>query len=178
MGDLILNSFPVEISPTSLSLPFAEYDDWEASTIGRKRDYREYSAFRYDRTRLPEDDVRPGKRIRLLLLSGPSPVHQDGVYEADLGNFPSLGARLIEQTVSRYLESQGMSVFRTAFTNFALTRIDSPSGNLIQLYSGNLVSGKKALCVTEVRFHDFRSMGGPLGVRRFFGEPASPLHIP
>src|SRR6266566_7381845 len=113
MGDLILNSFPVEISPSTLALPFVEYDDWQTSTAGRKRDYKHYSTYRYDRTRFSDDDVRPGKRIRLLLLSGPPPVGGDGVYEADLGVFPALGAHLIEQTVSRYLESQGMTVFRT-----------------------------------------------------------------
>jgi hypothetical protein len=136
MGQLILNSFPVEISPHTLPLPFAEYDDWQSSTVGRNRDYKEYSTYRYDRTQADETDVRPGKRIRLLLVAGPQPKPGHGVHDVDVGIFPSLGAHLIEQTLSRYLASQGMIVRRTSFESLALSRVEGSASSLIHLYSG------------------------------------------
>jgi hypothetical protein len=136
MGGLILNSFPVEIDPHTLSLPFVDYDDWESSTAGRKRDYKGYSTYRYDRTKADEIDVRPGKRIRLLLLAGPKALPDHLVQDVDVGAFPILGANLIELTLSRYLASQGMTTRKTLFERSALTRIESSVGNLIHLYSG------------------------------------------
>lgn len=152
MSDLILNSFPVEITPHTLALPFAEYDDWPASTEGRNRDYRQYSTYRYDRTRLSDDDVRPGKRIRLLLLSGPSPSISDGVHEIDLGVFPSLGARLVEHTLSRHLASQGMTLRRTPFQNVALTRVENSPGDLIHLYSGISYQARRPFSAEKYAF--------------------------
>ena len=173
MGDLILNSFPVEINPRTLALPFVEYDDWQTSTAGRKRDYKHYSTYRYDRTRLPNDDVRPGKRIRLLLLSGPPPVGGDGVYEADLGVFPALGAHLIEQTVSRYLESQGMTVFRTTFANFALTKIETSSNNLIHLYSGITYQARRPFATEKYAF----TISAQWVARSVFAESLANAHL-
>src|SRR2546428_7276816 len=136
MGHLVLNSFPVEIAPHTLTLPFAEYDDWQTSTIGRHRDYRDYSTYRYDRTQANETDVRPGKRIRLLLLSGPPPSAGHGTHDVNLSAFPSLGGHLIDQTLSGYLASQGMLVRRTSFESLALTRVEGSANALIHLYSG------------------------------------------
>jgi hypothetical protein len=136
MSHLILNSFPVEITPRILTLPFAEYDDWQTSTIGRNRDYKEYYTYRYDRTQANETDVPPGKRIRMLLLSGPPPSPEHGTHDVDLGVFPALGGHLIDQTLSRYLASQGMRVRRTSFESLALARVEGSSTSLIHLYSG------------------------------------------
>src|ERR1700721_2474172 len=135
MSDLILNSFPVEVTPSTLTLPFAEFDDWQTSTLGRNRDYRQYSTYRYDRTLVP-DDRRSGKRIRLFLLSGPTPALSAGVHEIDLGGFPTLGARLIEQSVSRYLVSQGMTLRKSSFQNVALRRTEGSASDLIHVYVG------------------------------------------
>lgn len=105
MGHLILNSFPVEITPTTLILPFAEYDDWKASTIGRMQDYSEYSTYRYERSRVGETDDRPGKRVRLLLLSGPLPLADHQTHRVDLSVLPALGSHLIQRSLARYLAS-------------------------------------------------------------------------
>jgi hypothetical protein len=152
MGDLILNSFPVEITPHTLSLPYVEYDDWDASTYGRDHDFSRYTTYRYDRTRISEAVIQPGKRIRLLLLSGPSLSGGELFHDVDVGIFPALGSHLIEQSLSRYLASQGMKVDKTSFENFALARVEVSSNNLIHLYSGISYQARRPFALKPYSF--------------------------
>jgi len=136
MGDLILNSFPVEIIPYHLRLPFVEYDSWEASTAGRRREYSQFRTYRYERKLKREGGARDQQRIRLVLLSGPIPAPETEVADLDLGELPNLGANLIEYSLARHLESQGMISQRSSFEKLALRRVESSPGKLIHLFSG------------------------------------------
>jgi hypothetical protein len=136
VSDLVLNSFPVEIAPTSLALPYLEYANWEESTEARKSRFSEFSSYRFELTAPPNVEPAVGGRIRLVLLSGPARPEDAGQAEFDLGAAPNLGANLIEQSLALHLESRGMLLQRNSFERVALMPVDSVSVRPINLYSG------------------------------------------
>jgi hypothetical protein len=70
----------------------------------------------------------------------------------DVGVFPFLGARLIEQTLYRYFASQGMMVRRTLFESLALTRVEGSASSLIHLYSGISYHGRRPFASNKYSF--------------------------
>jgi hypothetical protein len=131
MSNLILNSFPVEVSPPKLSLPFIEFESWEASTAERNKKYSKFRTHRHTRAGTSDQ-----QRIRLVLLSGPALPAQIPNEEIDVGDVPKLAAILIESSLSNHLESQGMTIKRGKFEHLALRRVDASTGQLIHMYSG------------------------------------------
>lgn len=135
MTNLILNSFPVEVSPSKLSLPFVEFDSWEASTLGR-RNYPRFRTYRYEHRSNPEFQSSGRACIRLVLLSGPPAPPETQADEMDISSLPKLCAVLIEHSLSDHLESQGMTIRRSSFERLALRRVETQSSQLVHLYSG------------------------------------------
>jgi hypothetical protein len=124
MGNLILNSFPVEITPYVLRLPTVEFESWEASTEGRNKKYSQYRTYRYLKRPIAGTDDAP-QRVRLVLLSGPTPTTHTEADDLDIGDLAKLGTHLIESSLSRHLESQGMRITNNAFETLALRRVES-----------------------------------------------------
>jgi len=136
VSTLILNSFPVEVSPCKLPLPFVEFESWEASTTGRNREYSQFRTYRYERVLRAEDGTADQRRIRLVLLSGPALPSQIEAGEMDIGSLPKLGANLIENSLSKHFASQGMTIKRGFFERLALRRVEAFSNQLVHTYSG------------------------------------------
>lgn len=131
MSNLILNSFPVEVHPSKLLLPFLEFESWEASTSERDKSYSKFRTHRY-----AQPEVSAQRRIRLVLLSGPAPPPQIQSAEIDTGDVPKLAAILIENSLSNHLESRGMIIKRGKFERLALRRVEASTGQLVHVYSG------------------------------------------
>ena len=136
MGKLILNCFPVEVSPPTLALPYVEYSTWEASTAGRKKDYPGFKTYRYKHLVPAEGGAPTSYVIRLLLLSGTRPPANMQCETCDIGKLPGLANTLIEQSLARHLKSCSMTIRRGAFETLALHRREDISSPLIHLYSG------------------------------------------
>jgi hypothetical protein len=146
MNSLILNSFPVEIYPSKLTLPFLEFESWEASTAGRNRDFSRFSTYRY------AEGGGSERQIRLVLLSGPDLPAGLGTNEIDIGALPKVGAILIENSLSNHLKSQGMIIKRGRFERLALRRVESSAGYLIHVYSGVSFSARRPFLAEPYSF--------------------------
>lgn len=135
MSGLILNSFPVEVSPPRLTFHFLELDTWEESTIEKESSYPSYTTFRYEKASSQGDDSSR-RRVRLVLLSGPAVPAGVEAEEFDVGALPGLGRIIIENSLARHLAAQGMTVRRGHFEHHALRRVDEAAGHLVHVYAG------------------------------------------
>jgi hypothetical protein len=143
MTSLILNSFPAEVSPPKLVLPFLDFSTWEDSTAERKRRFSEFRTYRYDATPRAGDGPAAERRVRLVLLSGASAVPQLATEEMDVGTLPKLGCILIENALADHLRSRGMTIKWGRFEKFALRRVDEWAGHHINIYSGIAFSARR-----------------------------------
>lgn len=128
MGSLLLNCFPVELSPTTLDLPFVDYETWEASTRALEEDYAGFGAYRYK-----IDD----HQIRVLLLEGPEFPSRLKLTIVEVTALPHLGTKLIERSLSRGLTARGLVTSRDGFgTTKVLARAPEFSQGLLQIFCG------------------------------------------
>ncbi len=127
MDTLILNCFPVELSPTSLTLPFKEFASWDESSHGLNEKFRSYSTYRH-----PTEDGH----IRLVFFNGPDHCDSADLAEIDLGRFANLASRLIERSLNRHFQSLGIEVTSDSFGSTALRRQPNVSRNGIDLRTG------------------------------------------
>ncbi len=128
MGSLLLNCFPVELSPTRFDLPFVDYETWEASTKALEEDYAGFGAYRSK-----IDD----RLIRVLLLDGPEFPSRLKLTTAEITALPHLGTKFIERSLSRYLTARGLVTSRDSFgTTKVLTRTPEFSQGLLQIFCG------------------------------------------
>lgn len=127
MDKLILNSFPAQISPTQVTLPYIEFSSWEESTEAKDNHFKDYHSWRFETDR---------QQIRLVLLAGPTrpPDASEDVFE--LGRFWRIGTLLIENSISQYLAGTGMRVMPGHFENIALRQATGSPHEMIQLYTG------------------------------------------
>lgn len=136
MSGLILNSFPVEIIPSRFTLPFVQFDTWEASSAAKGKAYSEFETYRYEHEPEDESNNASSRHIYLLLLSGPQPPPETKLVEIDISHFSKLGSVLIENSLSDYLKSKGMTIRKGHFEQLALRRVDNQPSSLVHLYSG------------------------------------------
>jgi len=127
MDTLILNCFPVELSPTALTLPFREYESWDESREALNEEFRTYSTYRH-----PTEDGH----IRLLFFNGPDHSDSADLAEVDLGRYANLASRLIERSLNCHFRSLGMEVASDSFGSTALRRQPDVSRNGIDLHTG------------------------------------------
>lgn len=136
VANLILNSFPVELSPAELDLPCIEYATWEASTADVHQNYADYAIHRYS-TRMPEQGIsEPQPRIRVLLLSGPTMPVSTELVTCDTGSQPHLTNKLIEHSLARHLEERGMTIKHRRADTLALIYHDEQEYNFISFHTG------------------------------------------
>lgn len=128
MGSLLLNCFPVELSPTRFDLPFVDYETWEASTRGLEEKYAGFGAYRYK-----IDD----RQIRIVLIDGPEFPSHLKLTTTEVAAFPHLGTKLIERSLSRCLTARGLVTSRDGFgTTKVLTRTPESARGLLQIFCG------------------------------------------
>jgi hypothetical protein len=129
MSTLAINYFPVEITPSTLTLPLLEYGSWEESSIRKEQEYSAYSTWRYqpDRTK---------NLVRLVFLSGPQTpsAASEGVF--DLGEYWRIGQLSIEDSVASSFAANDMAVERAHFDRLALRRIPDTVSDVIDLFVG------------------------------------------
>jgi len=136
VAELILNSFPVEVSPTELDFPCIEYDTWDASTADLKQNYADFTIYRYS-YRVPEQGIAESQpRIRMLLLSGPAPPSSKTFVTCNTGSLPHLTNKLIEHSLARNLEERGMTIKQRKTETLALKHLDSQESDSISFYTG------------------------------------------
>jgi len=85
-ADLLLNCFPVELSPTAFELPFVDYESWQASTERLSEGYAKFSAHRYE---------FKSRQIRVVLLDGPEVPDHLPLTLLDVREHPYLGTKLM-----------------------------------------------------------------------------------
>lgn len=136
MAELILNSFPVEVSPTELDLPCIEYETWDASTADLNQNYADFSIYRYS-YRVPEQGIaEPQQRVRMLLLSGPARPSSKTFVICNTGSLPYLTNKLIEHSLARNLEERGMTIKQRKTETLALKYLDNQECDSISFYTG------------------------------------------
>ena len=79
MDTVILNCFPVELSPTALTLPFREFESWDESREALNDEFGAYSTYRHQ---------TGNGRIRLLFFNGPDYSDSADLAEVPLGHLP------------------------------------------------------------------------------------------
>ena len=134
MQELILNSFPAEIDPQALKLPYVEFSSWEHSALARNADYSEYKIYRYKHP-VFQDPSEP-VMIRMVLLSGPKLTSKTKLGTHDIAELPHLANTLIESSLGHHLASRGMTIYEGKFVTRARRRVRTVSSGLIHLYSG------------------------------------------
>lgn len=127
METLLLNSFPVELSPIQVKLPYVEYRTWEDSRHDLIARYSNYSTYRLS---------TPDGTIRLFLLNGPAVSESIETAEIDFARAGNLAGRLIERSLGRYFSSLGMQVSSGSFGTVALRPQADFSRNGIDLRAG------------------------------------------
>lgn len=134
MDTLILNCFPVELSPTRLTLAFKEFGRWDESREALKEEFGAYSTYRH-----PTENGR----IRLLFFNGPEQTDSGDLAEVDLGRFGTLASRLIERSLNRHFKSLGMEVSSSSFGSSALRGLPDVSRNGIDVHTGISFQAKR-----------------------------------
>lgn len=136
MPHLILNSFPVEVSPTELSLPHVDYPSWEASTEDLQQRYAAYRIHRFAVSN-PGHCLSPAQqKIRLILLSGPQPPNNDALITCNTAVLPDLTNKLIENSLAQHLSRRGMKIKHERVETLALRyHQDSPNAP-VSFYTG------------------------------------------
>jgi hypothetical protein len=147
---LVVNSFPVDITPVEPVLPFIDLPTWEASTEVKETQFAQYATWRYS----PKDEATGAVQngCRLVLLNGPSaPI---GAQEAkfDLGRFWRIGNILAEQSLSQYFSQNGFSIEVSHFERFALHREASSPDDAIELATGISFSARRPFRDEPYRF--------------------------
>lgn len=127
MRALLINSFPVELDPTLLDLPYLDCDDWTRSSEILRTRRPTNTSYRYSL------DRPAGSTVRLIFLSGQT--IDDPTKTFDVRDLPYLGTRLIEQSLAKHLRDRGLEVKKARFEYTALQRREIFS-NVIQLHSG------------------------------------------
>ena len=136
MAELILNSFPVEVSPTELDFPCLEYETWDASTADLNQNYADFSIYRYP-YRVPEQGISESHPpIRMLLLSGPAPPSSKTIVTCDTGSLPDLTNQLIERSLAQNLEERGMTIKQRKTETLALNYHPSLESDLVSFHTG------------------------------------------
>lgn len=136
VSELIVNSFPVEVSPRDLDLPCIEYETWDASTADLRRQYAAFTIHRYRYQPQEQAISEPEPRIRMLLLSGPTPPSVTASITCNTGSLPHLTNKLIEHTLGQNLEERGMTIKHRRTETLALTYHNSQDGDLISFHTG------------------------------------------
>jgi hypothetical protein len=124
---LVLNCFPVELSPTTFDVPFIEYSAWENSTKALREDYYGYLAYRYK-----TDD----QQIRIVLLDGPQVPQALTLMAADVAELPSLAKKVIERSLADYMTARGLVSRRTGFETIVMKKTPDFSQGRINIFCG------------------------------------------
>lgn len=148
---ILLNSFSVEMLPTTLELPYKTYSEWEECRSDREQSFGGYRTHQFQQTIGGNTGRMAQEAITLVFLAGPSLPPDLNKFSFDLGSVPSLGNRLIEDSLMRQLRSRGFTVQRTAFERLAITENPAFSSDLVRLYSG--VSFRARRPFSEQRYH-------------------------
>lgn len=127
MRALLINSFPAELTPTIVDLPYLDCSDWAASSEMLQSKYAGGNTYRY-LIHPPAETT-----VRLIFLSGVAP--DEPIASFDLQDLPYLGVRLIEQALARHLSERGLDVKQSRFEYTALRKREI-FNDVIQLHSG------------------------------------------
>jgi len=165
VNNLILNSFPVEISPNVISLPVLEFDSWEQSTQSRNRDLQDFTVWRFKRP------VEPGtpERIRMVVIDGPNAPSEIPVAQLDVTGVPRLGAVLVELSIAKYLANTGMTVERSSFETLALRRETNIQDPFVQVFTGVSFQARLPFRDNPGQF----SVSFQWEVRAYFSQPVT-----
>ena len=136
MTDLVLNSFPVEVSPSALDLPCIEYPTWDASTADLNQNYADFKIFRYSYSAPEQGISEPQARIRMLLLSGPALPSSKEMVRCETGSIPHLTNKLIENSLAQHLSQRGMTIKHRRVETLALIYHGDHERDTISYYTG------------------------------------------
>jgi hypothetical protein len=125
--DLVLNCFPVEISPTTFELASVEYASNMDATKGLQEQYVGFLAQRLD--------LNEGK-VLVVLLNGPEEPQDLKPNAFDVGEFSDIGTKLIDRSISDYLISRGMRISRDKSTTRAVMTAPAFSQGLVDIFNG------------------------------------------
>jgi len=138
---LYLNSFPVDVTPPEVSLPYADYPDWETSTFAKKNQFNMFEVWRYQMS--PEEQKEGPNTVRMVLLSGPQiPL---GIQQAafDLGRFWRIACLFIEDAVANHFAKLGYAVEQSKFERLVLRHHPGSPDERIELATGLAFSARR-----------------------------------
>jgi hypothetical protein len=147
---LLLNSFPVEVAPLQLKLPYLDYPSWADSTTARDAHYPNCSTWRYELDE-KESEGNPN-RYRMIFLRGPQIPTGAGSTSFDLGRFWRIGCLTIEDSLSAQFVNRGYAVERTRFERVALARPHVSSDGAVELATGLSFSARRPFREEPYRF--------------------------
>jgi hypothetical protein len=147
---LYLNSFPVDITPSEVSLPYVEFPDWPASTSAKKTQFNQFAVWRYEMSR--EEHGANQNSVRMVLLRGPQapPGIQETTF--DLGRFWRIGCLFIEEALSTHFAKLGFAVEQSKFERLALRRQAGSPDDRIELATGLSFSARRPFRDDRYRF--------------------------
>lgn len=147
---LYLNSFPVDVAPSEISLPYIEYPDWETSTSGKKTQFNQFAAWRYELSQ--EERGENQNSVRMVLLKGPQAP--PGVPQAtfDLGRFWRIGCLFIEDALSAHFAKLGFALEQNKFERLALRPHTASPDDRIELATGLSFSARRPFRDDRYRF--------------------------
>jgi hypothetical protein len=126
-ASLILNCFPVELSPVTLDLPFFDHETWEASTKELNERYARYTAHRFELNQ---------NQIRTVLFDGPELPQNLDLLTTDVADFPNLGKKIIKKSISSYFEMKGLKTLHSNFRTLILKKSPDFSQGMVNLFCG------------------------------------------
>lgn len=147
---LVVNSFPVDLTPVEPTLPFIDFPTWEESTDAKESQFAEYATWRY-----PLNDDATGAQpdgCRLVFLNGPSVPSGAQQMKFDVGRFWRIGTIITDQSLSQYFSQIGFSVEESHFERFALRREASSPDDAIELATGISFAARRPFRDEPYRF--------------------------
>jgi hypothetical protein len=126
-SNLVLNCFPVEISPTTFDFVSVEYSSNTDATTGLQNQYAGFLAQRHD--------LGDGK-VQVILLNGPEEPQDAEFSTFDVGEFYTLGAKLIDRAIADHLIARGIRISRDKSTTKAVMKAPAFSKGLVDIFNG------------------------------------------
>lgn len=147
---LLLNSFPVEVTPINFVLPYADFPSWEESTAARDSQFADIATWRYavDETEL---GVNPS-RNRMVFLNGPEMPRGADSTTFDLGRFWRIGCLSIEESLGAHFSKFGYEVEKNHFERVALAPHHASIDGSVELATGLSFSVRRPFHDEPYRF--------------------------
>jgi hypothetical protein len=147
---LLLNSFPVDITPVEALLPYIDYKTWEISTSEKKSQFNEFGTWRYEMR--DDETAEDGNRIRMVLLGGPHVPRVSSQTTFDLGRFWKIGCLFIEDALTAHFSKLGFATEQSSFERLALRRYTGSPDSAVELTTGVSYSARRPFREDRYRF--------------------------